>query len=68
MSSVITLESEPNKKGRKSWKKFHWFDYAKFDSETGQARMDVSANLVKFLTALKRENGGMLVTQSPECP
>jgi hypothetical protein len=53
MESVITLETMPDEKGKKEWKKFTWFTMATFSEKTGQATMTFSSKLAGFLTALK---------------
>jgi plasmid replication initiation protein len=54
MQCVITIETDPNKRGKKSWKKFTWFNVSRFNAETGIATMTFSAELAEFLLDLKR--------------
>jgi plasmid replication initiation protein len=53
MQCVISLETEPDTKGKKKWKKFTWFTMAEFDEATGKATMKFSSELAEFLKALK---------------
>jgi hypothetical protein len=53
MRCVISVETEPDEKGKKAWKKFTWFTVATFDEKTGQATMKFSEELASFLMALK---------------
>ncbi|MDR1216572.1 MAG: replication initiation protein [Treponema sp.] len=53
MKCVITLETAPDKRGKKAWKKFTWFTMAEFDEKTGQAMMKFSTELADFLKELK---------------
>jgi plasmid replication initiation protein len=53
MQCVITIETEPNEKGKKKWKKFTWFTRAEFDEATGKATMKFSSELAEVLTELK---------------
>jgi plasmid replication initiation protein len=53
MECFITIETEPDEKGKKRWKKFTWFTVATFDEDTGQATMKFSDELADFLMALK---------------
>jgi plasmid replication initiation protein len=53
LQCLISLETEPDKKGKKDWKAFTWFTVAEFSEKTGQARMTFSSELAKFLIALK---------------
>jgi hypothetical protein len=53
MECFITVETEPDEKGKKAWKKFTWFTVSTFDEKTGQATMKFSDELAGFLMALK---------------
>jgi plasmid replication initiation protein len=53
MKCVITLETAPDKRGKRAWKKFTWFTMAEFDEKTGQATMKFSTELADFLKELK---------------
>jgi plasmid replication initiation protein len=53
LQSLISIETEPDKKGKKKWKAFTWFTVAEFDEVTGQARMTFSSELAEFLAAIK---------------
>jgi plasmid replication initiation protein len=53
MESVITVETEPDEKGKKEWKKYTWFTVSTFSEKTGQATMKFSSELAGFLVALK---------------
>jgi plasmid replication initiation protein len=53
MESVITIETEPDDKGKKDWKKVTWFTVATFSEKTGKATMTFSSELAEFLAALK---------------
>ncbi|MDR3338087.1 MAG: replication initiation protein [Treponema sp.] len=53
LQSVITVETEPDKNGKKKWQKFTWFIHAQFDEKTGQATMTFSPKLAEFLMAMK---------------
>jgi plasmid replication initiation protein len=53
MQCVITIESEPNAKGKKRWKKYTWFSMAEFDEATGKATMKFSLELAGVLAELK---------------
>jgi plasmid replication initiation protein len=53
MKCVITIETEPDEKGKKEWKQFTWFSMATFSEKTGQATMEFSDKLAAFLSALK---------------
>jgi plasmid replication initiation protein len=54
MQCVISLETEPDAKGKKNWKEFTWFTVAEFSETTGKATMKFSSELADFLKALKR--------------
>jgi plasmid replication initiation protein len=54
MKCIIYVETAPDKKGKKTWKKFTWFTFAEFSEATGQATMKFSSELAGFLTAMKR--------------
>jgi plasmid replication initiation protein len=53
LQSLISIETEPDKNGKKKWKEFTWFTVAEFDEATGQARMTFSSELAEFLAAFK---------------
>jgi plasmid replication initiation protein len=53
LQSLISIETEPDKNGKKKWKAFTWFTVAEFDEATGQARMTFSSELAEFLAAIK---------------
>jgi plasmid replication initiation protein len=53
LQCVISLETEPDKNGKKDWKEFTWFTVAEFSEKTGQARMTFSSELAGFLAAVK---------------
>ncbi|MDR0553486.1 MAG: replication initiation protein [Treponema sp.] len=53
MECYITVETEPDEKGKRFWKKFTWFTVSTFDEKTGQATMKFSDELAAFLMALK---------------
>jgi plasmid replication initiation protein len=52
MGCIITVETEPDEKGKKAWKKFTWFTVSTFDEKTGQATLKFSDELAAFLLAL----------------
>ncbi|MDR3170073.1 MAG: replication initiation protein [Treponema sp.] len=54
MQCVITIETEPNAKGKKKWKKFTWFIAAQYNEETSKATMTFSPILAEVLLDLKR--------------
>ena len=54
LQCVISIEMEPDAKGKKKWKEFTWFAAAEYDEATGQAKMKFSSELAEYLTALKR--------------
>ena len=53
MQCIITLETEPDEKGKRFWEKFTWFTVSTFNEKTGQATMKFSDELAGFLMALK---------------
>jgi plasmid replication initiation protein len=53
LQCIISVETEPDKKGKKDWKEFTWFTVAEYSESTGIARMTFSSELADFLTALK---------------
>jgi hypothetical protein len=53
MESVITLETKPDEKGKKNWKKFTWFTVLTFSEKTSKATMTFSSELAEFLAAIK---------------
>ena len=54
MKSVITVETASPAKGKRSWEKFTWFTFAKFDEETGKVTMTFSSELAAVLAELRR--------------
>jgi plasmid replication initiation protein len=54
MQCVISLETEPDAKGKKNWKEFTWFTVAEFSEATGKATMKFSSELADFLKVLKK--------------
>jgi plasmid replication initiation protein len=54
MESTIKVETPPDKKGKTSWELFHWFQYAKFNKDTGICTMVFDEKLAGFLLELKR--------------
>jgi plasmid replication initiation protein len=53
LQSVISIETEPDKNGKRKWKEFTWFTVAEYDEATGNAKMTFSSELAEFLAALK---------------
>jgi plasmid replication initiation protein len=53
LQSIISIETEPDKNGKKKWKEFTWFTVAEYDEATGKAKMTFSSELAAFLTVLK---------------
>jgi plasmid replication initiation protein len=53
MQCVITIETEPNEKGKKDWRQFTWFIEAQYSEETSKATMTFSPKLAEVLTELK---------------
>lgn len=53
MQCVISIETDPDKKGKKEWKEFTWFTVSTFSEKTGKATMTFSAELADFLRAFK---------------
>jgi len=53
MESVIHVETPPNKKGKKGWVMHHWFQIAKFNSNTGICTMTFDQELAEFLKEFK---------------
>ena len=53
MESVIEVEGPPNKKGKKPWVMFHWFQLAEFNPDTGVCTMTFDKKLAKFLKEQK---------------
>lgn len=53
MQCVITIETEPNAKGKKTWKKFTWFSEAQYNEETSKATMTFSPKLAEVMAELK---------------
>jgi hypothetical protein len=53
MESVIKVETAPDKKGKTSWEMYHWFQFAKFDKDSGICTMIFDQKLADFLNELK---------------
>jgi plasmid replication initiation protein len=53
MESVIEVEGAPNKKGRKPFVMYHWFQFAEFNPDTGVCSMTFDKKLAEFLKELK---------------
>ena len=53
MESVIEVEGAPNKKGKKPWVMFHWFQLAEFNPDNGVCTMTFDKKLAEFLKELK---------------
>jgi plasmid replication initiation protein len=53
MQSVITIETEPNAKGKKEWRQFTWFIEARYSEETSKATMTFSPKLAEVLLELR---------------
>jgi hypothetical protein len=53
MESVIEVEGPPNKKGKKPWVMFHWFQLAEFNPDNGVCTMTFDKKLAEFLKELK---------------
>jgi plasmid replication initiation protein len=53
MESVIEVEGTPNKKGKKPWVMYHWFQLAEFNPDTGVCTMTFDKKLADFLKELK---------------
>jgi hypothetical protein len=53
MQCVISVETEPDEKGKKDWKMFTWFTVSTFSEKTGRATMKFSEELAEFIMALK---------------
>jgi plasmid replication initiation protein len=54
MENVIKIDTGKVVKGKKSWEKYIWFDYSKFNAETEMATMSFSPKLAAILLELKR--------------
>ena len=54
MESVIEVEGPPNKKGKKPWVMFHWFQLAEFNPDNGVCTMTFDKKLAEFLKELKK--------------
>jgi plasmid replication initiation protein len=54
MKNVIQIDTGKVVKGKKSWEKYIWFDYSKFNAETEMATMSFSPKLAAILLELKR--------------
>ena len=54
LKTVISIETGVTAKGKKSWEKFQWFEYAKFNAETGMCTMRFSKELADFLKEFKK--------------
>jgi plasmid replication initiation protein len=53
MKCLISIETEPDQKGKKKWKEFTWFTVAEYDESTDKASMTFSNELADFLAAFK---------------
>jgi plasmid replication initiation protein len=53
MMCTISVETEPDEKGKKQWKEYTWFSVSEYDEKTEIARMTFSSELAGFLAALK---------------
>jgi plasmid replication initiation protein len=53
LQCVISIETDPDKKGKKEWKEFTWFTVSTFSEKTGKATMTFSGELADFLRAFK---------------
>jgi hypothetical protein len=53
MRCVIHIETAPDEKGKKEWKKFTWFTVSSYSEKTEQAAMTFSSELAEFLAALR---------------
>lgn len=53
MRCVIHIETDPDEKGKKEWKKFTWFTVSSYSEKTEQATMTFSSELAEFLAALR---------------
>jgi plasmid replication initiation protein len=53
MESVIKIETPPDKKGKTNWEMYHWFQFAKFDKDSGVCTMLFDQQLADFLKELK---------------
>jgi plasmid replication initiation protein len=54
LKTVVSIETGKVVKGKKSWEKFTWFEYAKFNAETGVCAMRFSKKLADFLKEFKK--------------
>jgi plasmid replication initiation protein len=54
MRNVIQIDTGKMIKGKKSWEKYIWFDYSKFNAETEMATMSFSPQLASILRDIKR--------------
>ena len=54
MKTIISIETGKTIKGKTSWEKFTWFEYAKFNAETGVCTMRFSKELADFLKEIKK--------------
>jgi plasmid replication initiation protein len=54
LKTVISVETGKMVKGKKSWEKFTWFEYAKFNADTGVCAMRFSKELADFLADFKK--------------
>ena len=54
MKAIISIETGKTIKGKTSWEKFAWFEYAKFNAVTGVCTMRFSNELAYFLKEMKK--------------
>jgi plasmid replication initiation protein len=54
MKNIIQVDTGKVIKGKKSWEKYTWFDYSKFNAETEMATMSFSPKLAEVLLDIKR--------------
>lgn len=54
LKTVVSIETGKVIKGKKSWEKFTWFEYARFNAETGICAMRFSRELALFLQEFKK--------------
>jgi len=53
MRCNLTIETEPNTKGKNSWEMYKWITYTGYSEETEQATMKFYSPLTELLTAIK---------------
>jgi plasmid replication initiation protein len=53
LSCIITVETEPDRKGRRSWEKFHWIIITKYNEATEQAQITFAPEIAEFLAIIK---------------